>query len=170
MKNKEHLKELTELLAKEWNNDKKMINHCLKSGKYVKIDNKFIDVCDKKPTINKTLYYNDEFEAPEINFETFLAYNKSNMPTEYKLENRRFGEINPLLIIPQYHGDKSNFKLCGLTYIESDSDRAEEVTPEMLEVINEAIREVREDYKKRLKNYWKRYNDKIYTYGYWANR
>lgn len=168
--NKEDLKELTSLLALAWNNDKRMIEHCLKSGKYVKIGDKYIDVCDSKPTISKTIYYDDEYEAPNVNFETFLKYNEKNMPSEYKLEGRTWGNSGKLLIIPQYHGDKTNFRLCSLTYNESDSDRVMEVTPEMLEMINQAIREVQEDYKKRLATYWKRYGKNVYTYGYWANR
>lgn len=170
MKNKEHLKELTELLAITWNNNEGMIKHCLKSSKYVKIGDKFIDVCDSKPMIHKEIYYNDEYEAPEVNFETFLNYNKRNMPNEYKLEGRTWDYSGKLTIIPQYSGDKTNFRLCGLTYNEKDSDKAMEVTPEILEVINQAIREVQEDYKKRLATYWKRYNKNIHAYGYWANR
>jgi hypothetical protein len=168
--NKEDLKELRELLAITWNNNEKMIRHCLKSSKYVKVGDKFIDVCDSKPNITKTLYYDDEYEAPEVNFETFLLYNKKNMPTEWKLEGRTWGDSGKLLIIPQYSGDKTNFRLCGLTYNEKDSDKSMEVTPEMLEKINEAVREVQEDYKKRLAAYWKRYNKNIHAYGYWANR
>lgn len=170
MKNKEHLKELTELLAATWNNNEKMIKHCLKSSKYVKIGDKFIDVCSSKPTITKTLYYDDEYEAPEVNFETFLLYNKENMPNEWKLEGRTWDDSGKLLITPQYSGDKTNFRLCGLSYGGIDGLRAMEVTSEMLEVINQAVREVQEDYKKRLAAYWKRYNKNIHAYGYWANR
>jgi hypothetical protein len=168
--NKEDLKELTELLAITWNNDERMIKYCLKSSKYVKIGDKFIDVCGSKPTITKTLWYDDTRESPGVSYETFLWYNQRNTPTEYEIENRRYGEIRPLLIIPQYNGDKTDFRLCGLTYNDGDGDRAMEVTPEILKVINQAVREVQEDYKKRLANYWKRYNKNIVAMGYWVDR
>lgn len=168
---KENLKELTELLAIEWNNSEQMIKHCLKSSKYVKIGDKFIEVCNSKPTVTKTLYYNDEYEAPEVNFEMFLLYNEKNMPTEYKIEGRTWGgNIENLTIIPQYHGDKTNFRLCGLNYGKVADLEGIEVSLELFGAINEAIREVQEDFKKRLKAYWNRYSDNITACGYWANR
>lgn len=33
-----------------------------------------------------------------------------------------------------------------------------------------AVEILKKDYKKRLKTYYKKYSDKIYTHGYWANR
>ena len=73
---------------------------------------------DKKQSIDKDLWYDDETEKPEKTEAFFVRY---------------------------------------LT---------EEETNEILEI----QKELTEKYIKRLKNYWKRYNQNIWVRGYWANR
>ena len=57
-----------------------------------------------------------------------------------------------------------------LTYDDYADHETREVTESELETINAGIREIQADYEKRLKTYYKRYKDKIYSMGYWANR
>jgi hypothetical protein len=165
----EQTKELTELFSEAWGKDTKMIEHCLKSTKYIKVGNTFISVCQAKPKINNQMWYDDTQENPGKSFQRFYDYNIKNVQSEMKINRCAFGWDDKLFLIPK-NWKTPNMKLCQLTYNESDSDFAREVTEEELLLINAAIREVREDYTKRLEAYYKKYSDKIYSSGYWVDR
>ena len=162
---------LTDELSEAWNGDESMIKHCLKSSKYVEIGGSFVDVTEAKPSIENVLYYDDETEAPENNFENFRAYNERlHMPSERQLRGRSFHGNGGLKMVQQYTGQKEGLGLASLTYDDNPEGEYRDVSEEELEQINKGIREVQEDYTKRLKTYYKRYGDKVYTSGYWANR
>jgi hypothetical protein len=168
---KQEQQELKNLLSIEWNGSERMIQHCLKSSKYIHIDNMYVDVCDAKPSIDSTLYYNDEYPDIGNSYETFINYNMKKAPRTYEKFTRfSYYDDEKLVIIPQYCTDKTGGRLCAVTYKNNDKNQYIEVTPELLEQINAAIEEVRADYKKRLDMYYKKYADKISSYGYWANR
>jgi hypothetical protein len=161
---------LRELLSQEWKRkdgspDNRMVDYCIKSSKYIVIGNTFIDVCNSKPTIKKTIWYDDTQTDPGSSYESFIFANRYNMPRE--LELTKYCES--LRLSPKY-GNRQNIELCGLTYNDNDSDRQREVTPEELKIINAAINEVKADYTKRLEAYYKKYSNKIYSMGYWADR
>jgi len=162
------LEELEELLKIRWNNSESMVEHCLKNSKYIKIGDKFIEVGSKKPTIQKQFWFDDEKPIPEPSKEIFMRGNKrSNSPREYELENDRYEK---LLIVPLYHEDKTDFRLCSLSYQKPKDYSSIEVTEEMLKIINTAEKELKTKYEKRLETYWKRYSKHIRCSGYWVNR
>lgn len=162
---------LEQLLRLQWGSES-MVKHCLKSSKYVQLDDTFVSVCGAKPSIQSTMWYDDETEGPQVNFESFRRYNESNFPRKLELERNQYGNRSKLFIAPHYHGDKTDGKLAGLRYEPEDRPPhgGREVTPEELEIFNQAIEEVQADYEKRLKTYWKRYSDKVHAAGYWTNR
>lgn len=162
--------QLEEELRSYWK-DERMVKHCLEHDKYVKIDNWFVDVCEAKPSISSTMYYDDEYDAPKTNKAQFLHYNQGNAPR--KLEN----SMRKYFLIKQYSG-QNNEKLASITSYadyENPNDNPyikiiKELTTEEMQEVNKAIEEVQQDYTKRLETYYKRYADKITTSGYWANR
>ena len=170
----EQQNELTNLLSLTWtrNNgqpDPKMIEHCLTNIKYVKIDDMFVGVCASKPSITKTIWYDDEREDPGAGWITFKNLNyRHNMPNMF--ESRRRSE--ELYFHSAYWNDKTNGKLVGVTYDEEPFRVSviRKVTLEELAIINEAITEVQIDYAKRLVNYFKRYSNHVRSEGYWVNR
>ena len=159
-------------LAKVWHKkdgqpDDAMISHCIKSHKYVEIDGMFIICCDKKPTINSEMWYDDEQESPGKSWEVFSSYNNSNCPELRKL-CERWGD---LYLISNYWGYDS-LELASLAYYSEEDVKPNyrKVTEKELVIINQAIQEVIDDYQKRLKTYYKKYNKNIYSSGYWVNR
>lgn len=168
---------LTKILGDYWQKrdgtpDESMVKHCLKSSKYVKIGDSFVDVADAKPTIHSEMWYDDETDGPTVNFENFRNYNiRMGMPKTYEMTGRNRQGTGTLKMIPQYDGVEG-FELAALTY-ENEEDlkvKSREVSESELKEINNSIKEVREDYEKRLKTYYKRYGDKIRASGYWKNR
>ena len=173
---KEDYQELTRLLELTWRKrsgsiDAKMVRHSLESGKYVKIDDRFVCVCDLKPSITKTIWYDDETEGPEANYQNFLQVNKHNFPSYWELMHRY---EDPLYIRVRFWNDKTDGRIATLEYIpkyhQENAELIRPVTPEDLEKINAAVEEVRQDYKKRLDTYWKKYSNQVSSRGYWVNR
>ncbi len=160
MKKNNELVGLREELSKVWS--EKMVNFCIKSTEYIKIDNLFIAACDKKPSITKDIYYNDECEAPTNNKETFMTAQEHNFPQLIK-------DPTNLYLINHYDGSEL---IKGIAHFYPDEVRkgATPLTDEMVEEINKVIEKARAKYTKRLENYYKRYSDNIYIHGYWANR
>jgi hypothetical protein len=160
--------ELIELLKLQWRKDD-MVQHCFKSSEYMKIGNKFVDIADKSPSITKTLWFDDEQDIPDRNEEMFVASNmRLNAPKPMKLESLHGRTLH---IITQYSGDRTEGKLCSLTYCDStEYEEAQEVTEELLKEINAVRADLLTKYEKRLRSYYKKYSDKIYFAGYWVNR
>lgn len=161
---------LIELLNQQWDNDASMVKECLKST-YIKLDDKFVAVANKWG-IDKDIYYDDETDRPEVDFDYFANYNIRDKARMWALESNSCNSTARLYIAPNYYHDQTNGKLCGLRYMEDCESKkdCELVTTEQLYLINQAEAKVLEDYKKRLAVYWKRYSDKVRTRGYWANR
>ena len=161
---------LVNLLNANWHNDKKMVDYCLKSSKYIQIDSMFVDACNTKPSITKEFYYNDEYDAPDTGYKTFMEKNERNAPQLHNICDIDC-KIRKPYFIPQYSNNRADNCLVCVTYLEAPTDDViREVTESELIQLNEAIAEVRKDYTKRLETYFKRYSDKISTHGYYANR
>ena len=173
MLNTNQLKDLTNLLSLTWNGDDGMIKHCLRSSKYIQIDNMFVEVCNAKPSITKTLWYDDETTGPEANFENFKRLNeRNNMPKLHNLKCSYDG-YKDLYFSVHYYNDKTGGRLASLTYEETPSKSdylIRKVTEDELTQINEAIEEVRTAYTKRLETYYKKYSKNVRSEGYWVNR
>lgn len=169
----EQTKELTEELGKIWRlrsgqPDMKMVDHCLKSSKYIYLDDMYIDVCGSKPTINSTMWFDDTREIPKENYQLFFDYNARNAPKFH--ENYYHGKTLGLRL--QYSSSPADSKVYGLHYIDTDYDHETyiPIDNDMLVVINKAVSEVRENYFKRLESYYKRYSKNVYSMGYWVDR
>lgn len=165
---KEFEERLSKVLNESWGGDEQMVKHCLKRKKYIEMDGSFVEISDSKPKISREMWYNDETEAPEVNYENFYNSNKGVMPRYYEKEGRNINGRGTLKLIPQYGGD--NLDLATLSYEDNHKGPYREVTDEELKQINKGIEEVRKDYDKRIKSYYNRYKDKIVANGYWANR
>lgn len=174
-KKKAHDAEVTKRLNNYWKKrdgspDEKMVKHCLKSSKYIQIGDAMVDIGDAKPSINSEMWYDDETEGPQVNFENFRAYNThNNLPKSYEMRGRNRDGMGTLKIIPQYDG-VNGLELATLTYEDNVGDEYIEVSEAQLKEINEGIDEIKADYEKRLTSYYKRYGDKIMARGYWKNR
>lgn len=184
MKKIENYEEFKELYV-ESKNHKQLLENEIKYfyNKYLMLqtDDKFIVLIEKKPEILSDLWYDDEMEAPEKNVENFVDYNlRANKPLEFikkwaeaKENFEKIGagsgcwEYEGLFLIRNY-GNEKRVDITGLSDNKTFFIRylTEEETNELLEI----QKELTEKYIKRLKNYWKRYNQNIWVRGYWANR
>lgn len=154
---------LEELLSVQWNGDRKMVEHCLKHCLYIQLGDTFIRVGDRKPSIDRDLWYDDETDGPAETFENFKAYNmRTNAP---RLIDESHGR--ELYVTVNYNGDRTNGKLLALTTYDVDNRLA---TDEEIALANNALSEARADYEKRLAAYWKRYSSKVHARGYYVNR
>lgn len=119
-------------------------------------DNLFVVLEMRKSDISKTLYYNDEYKSPAITEENFISYNL----------RMNFNEIDfsrPVFV--ERSRNESDIYLIGnYTF----SNRC--LTEEEKSVISEIYENAKNDYILRLKKYFKRYENKISTYGYWADK
>jgi hypothetical protein len=171
----EELKELESLLLLAYPLPDKMgmVAFCMKKDKYVHIGNMYIDVCDDNPSIAKTIYYDDTRSDPGSSKTVFLHANKMNMPEERELQTRNCG-YRELYICVHYWNDKTNGRLVSLQSLTEEEAGKDTVirkvtAPELL-IINEAIRESKDKYAKRLEAYYKRYGQHVRSSGYWADR
>lgn len=150
--------------------DTKMIEYCISSSKWVELEDYYLDVGDKKPTIKNQMWYDDEKEDPGTSKARFLRYNESNKPKLLDMQNkdnfylqRRYSKDHGEKIACIYYFDeRRNSKLPD--YVIRKLTLAE------LKLINNARQEVRTDFDKRLETYYKKYSDKIRSSGYWVNR
>ena len=164
------MKDLRELLVLQLG--EKTGEYAFKNFSYLEHGDKYIEIGSKKPTITKTFWYDDERPAPEIDEEYFIDGNLSNNRFLYELDGGRGTE---LYVIEKYYNDRTNGRVCGLTYLyEEQLDRidyiVEKVTPELLEKINAGAKVLELEFIERLKRYWKRYSKHVRACGYWVNR
>ena len=169
----EQQQDLTNELSKIWrlrsgSPDIKMVDFCIKSSKYIYLDNMYIDVCDLKPSIHSEMWYDDTKDSPGTSYQTFFNYNAKYAPDFY--ENRRYNKTLGLRI--HYSSSPADSKVFSVCHIDPDYDHDEyiPVDNDMLIIVNKAVSEVREDYFKRLERYYKRYSNNIYSSGFWVDR
>lgn len=158
---------------------------------YIRFAKSGLTVAIDRPSIDSTIYYNDEYDSP-INAdgsnkkEVFIRYNISNfndfriydwIQSRIDLETRGccsgIWSNQPVLI--EYPHDNDNNEVC----IDFTS-RREESTPsnaniipldnDEIEALKTIVDELKAAYMNRLETYYKRYSKNIYSYGYWANR
>lgn len=137
-----------------------------------------------KDSISKTLWYDDETEGPiskdgSNKKEAFIRYNMRSVrnPAQEFIDNEGWGFIREPFLCRQY-----DYEETGRCFISWQSDycgepdpyylklKVRNLTREEIEEVAEANAEVIKAYQKRLETYYKRYGDKIYQRGYWANR
>ena len=157
---------------KGWENKHDVI--MLENGNLIIID---------KPSINGTLYYDDEYDAPSTKIESFISYNlfhsifdtfdkwiKDN--EDYKRIGCCSGRLMQKVAISKecQYSDVPKSHWYHL-YVDFDSQNMYELlSDEENEQFINIMYELKEAYIKRLNSYYRRYQNKISTYGYWANR
>lgn len=156
----------------EWANKHDVIQ--LNNGELIIID---------KPYIENTMYYNDETPAPDTELESFIHYNliysefgrfdkwlKEN--EDYKKIGCCIGNLFHKVSISKINRFQDIPKVKWYE-IYDDFERRDNYTPLSDEENKQFIKimnELKENFIKRLKTYYKKYPNKITTYGYWANR
>lgn len=142
---------------------------------YTKIHGFYMQIYKKKPSIDRVIYYDDEYERPKVDFELFKAYNfRMNAQGLTDEEIEKLGANSTIVIAYEYCGKfylnafscehylKEFYTLQGLSSYTLTQE-------EKKQVVN-VLKALQADYIKRLETYWKKYSDKVYTYGYWADR
>ena len=171
-------------VAKELWNDEKMQDYLLKSYDFYKTKDGLILELEKvnKISIEKTMYYDDETEAPEVTENNFILYNRYNVPgrnlEEYLKEKERLqtqgcatGQYDYKGIYFTAHYYKhENVVACGWAHDKDERYFKRYLTAEEEKDFIELMNTRKEQYIERLKKYWKRYGDHVSTHGYWANR
>ena len=138
---------------------------------------------DAKPSISKTLYYDDEYEDPGKSLKVFKNYNKSNF--EYDLEEweketeslKNNGicsgaiETKPFINI-NFENTKEVYPVFYQYFGKSrrDKNTVRELTEEEINDYLLITKQLKKEYDQRLENYFFKYNKNIHTCGYWANR
>lgn len=161
------------------------------SADYIDIDGRLIMI--NQPSIDSTLYYDDEQPSPIDRCggdkkTAFVKYNlRSNLDnsSKYYMWKKELAESKfplsyylrtPYAILKD---DADNGESNGgyFKFLERCDDRdlplgytRRDLTTEEVKELDEIMATIKAKYLKRLETYYKRYNDKITTYGYWANR
>lgn len=158
----------------EWQ-DPKMQDFILKQYNYYKTTDGFIFEIEKacKLSITKTLYYDDEYNAPEINFENFEWHNRFNCNKYDHLKEKAEHEYNKFYFA--INGNLKNVYVCVMTDWEfKENQFCEKITRELTADEKQDIltlyKQQKDEYTTRLQKYWNKYKNHITTYGYWANR
>lgn len=142
-----------------------------------------------RPGIKSTVYYDDEYDSPLRGSEdnkkaAWMAYNLQydapnaytfqygerikyhdfredcRKPFVYDLRNQ--GMLGCVRLQPHYFDD--------FEQREYEMDRRHVLTEDEFNEYLACLDRLTNAYKKRLESYWKRYRNKISSYGYWANR
>lgn len=147
----------------------------------------------EKPGIARALWYDDETPNPagkngERKREAFMAYNLEGLhepATAYLAQDPPYGfqrKLKKPYLIKTYYTDacygpiRSAVLFSRFFYAEEQENERErygwsrDLSKDEIRELAECEAVVRAKYEKRLNAYWKRYSDKVYTRGYWANR
>ena len=172
-------KETEEIAKLKWNSEK-MQKYIIDTYEFYKTKDGLILELEKvkKISIDKTMYYDDEMEAPEITEKNFIIYNRYNIPgrslEEYLQEKENLKTRGFASGRYDYNGmyflDYGNVQAgIGWAY-DKDKYFKRYLTPEEEKDYIELMETRKNQYIERLKKYFKRYGKHVTTYGYWANR
>ena len=171
--------ELETLIRQQWvkrdgTPDESMVKYCLKEGKYIDLGDYYLRVGDAKPNIEKTMWYDDETEGPDASrFEAFREYNMRGK--RLSLEDAMDYGRSEVWIFTQYTHDRTGGKLKSWLTARIGEEPTHvgeyrKATEDDIKAIKQGLAEIKADYEKRLKTYWKKYSAKVRSAGYWANR
>lgn len=135
----------------------------IKEYTFIMLGNRLVNIGKRKPGIERSIYYDDETPRPNINYEFFEYY---NMKTAFGMYIKKDLIDEDLALIKNY---KYWFNVTRYTYYNRTPDMIILTKDEKKQILA-ANKILVKDYEKRLKTYFKKYSDKIYTHGYWANR
>lgn len=160
---KQDLLILKELLKEAFGVDYEYI---FKNNTWAKITNGSFVPVTGKPAIKSEMYYNDEFEAPDLTYEDFEKY---NLRTNFRDFSEKLDTASwNYEFIPFRGANTKNDKL--LTIRITTDENYNTISNEDVDIIKRALAEAKQKYQKRLKAYWKRYSGKVTSVGYYANR
>ena len=175
-------KEKIEIVKKLWESDS-MQKYVLDKYDFFKTEDNLILELEKvkKIEIKKVLYYDDEFEVPEITLENFINFNKGNMPfrnlDNYLEMKKQLNEQGFTSGRYDYNGiyfQNNNINLDFMVMInfqdEKDKYFKRYLTEEEEKELIELAKERQKQFLERLTKYFKRYSKNICACGYWANR
>lgn len=174
--------ELKELAKKLWDSES-MQDYIIDKYDFYKTKDGLIIELEKvnKITIDKTIWYDDETEAPEKTETFFINYNMSNEPSRslsnYLEEAERLktngcasGRYDYQGIYFVEHYTKNSEVVSCNWFDEKDKYFKRYLTNEEQQEFIELMEDRKQQYIERLKTYFKRYNKHIHVSGYWANR
>lgn len=135
-------------------------------------------------SIDSTLWYDDEQEAPDNTFENFYLYNIRNGNIFRRLDNylqakKDLQEIGCASGCYDYKGMylySCGNNRAGVDWTDGDNytsnkrDFIRYLTSEEQEQFIAIVNQLREDYENRLKRYWQRHQNHVCWCGYWVNR
>ena len=171
-------------IAKELWNSAEMQDYIIKSNDFYKTKDGLILELEKvnKISIEKTMYYDDETEAPEVTENNFILYNRYNVPgrnlEEYLKEKESLlnhgcatgrYDYQGIYFTAQYYTNEK-VVVCGWSDEKDSRYFKRYLTPEEEKDYIELMQNRKAQYIERLKKYWKRYGQHVTTHGYWANR
>lgn len=150
-------------------------DYLIQNYHYTKIQGLYVEVYKKKPPIDRVIFYDDKYERPKVDFELFKAYNfRLNAQGLTDKDIKGLG-ANSTIVIAYEENGKFYLKTFSHEYYLKEyctfqgSNSYTLTQEEKKQVVNE-LKALQADYIKRLETYWKKYSDKVYTYGYWADR
>lgn len=150
--------------------DKKYFDKLMKNYYLFKTDDNYTIVIElDKPSIDSTLWFDDEKPIPKLSEELFINYNLHNLRTINKKEHLKTFIYNSFNNID----NKYNCVLCsqdGYSYSVNDNTFKRYLTDEEENIILQIDEENKQNYIKRLKTYFKKYSNNIHCMGYWVNR
>lgn len=138
-------------------------DYYIKEYAFIKLGNKLVNIGRRKPGIERSIYYDDETPRPNINYDFFEYYNMGR--AFGNLSNDRFSQLD----IYFYRTNSIYYEFTNCRGWIREQNPTPLSTDEKKQILA-AVEILKKDYKKRLKTYYKKYSDKIYTHGYWANR
>lgn len=174
--------ELRDLAKKLWDSES-MQNFIIDKYDFYKTKDGLIIELEKvnKITIDKTIWYDDETEAPEKTETFFINYNMSNEPSrslsnyleeaeKLKTNGCASGRYDYQGIYFIEHYTKNSEVVSCNWFDEKDKYFKRYLTNEEQQEFIELMEDRKNQYIERLKTYFKRYNKHIHVSGYWANR
>lgn len=160
---KKERRELKAVLTGIYNRERAEI--LLKRFKFIKYNNIFIKVCKQEIEISNLIYYDNEGPKPEITKDLFIEEHLMCMVAKpYKLF---YGAVS-LGIVPFLKDEISGGEIYIIVY--SDDEEIAgfmEADEELLNKINNAIKEVQTAYSKQLARHWRKNKNKIDYQGFW---
>lgn len=175
-------KEALKLLVERTHNTEDFVKKAyLSRNEYLLTDSgKIIEV--PKGSIASTMYYDDEYSAPSTKLESFRHYNHvyhgpmdvTEWETDVKNAKTSGCWSGHLLLEPVILKDYDNVYSVYFYMDSYDqqkfSHRAIRLNAKETTELVTYLKEIMSEYDKRIDTYYKKYADKITTYGYWANR
>ena len=130
-----------------------------------------------KGSIHNTMWYDDESESPNKNYENFKEYNLRYQNCNYdwiiNTLKKEDGFCDEYLIFKQKDNIKGTeycIEPASYTQNRNDKEYVRKLTKQEKEFIISFYQAQKDKFIKRLEIYWKKYQNKVHCSGYRANR